>query len=273
MLKKFYTPILLLLIGASSLWAQDAPEPFLRTLEPYKPIYILHSRFLKYEGEEQGYQDRELVIQFSFKKRIYRNLHFAYSHKAFWQVYDQPNSRPFRENNYNPEFFLEYSKLWKLDYLRLGLTEHESNGEKQRFDENANPVNYSRTWNRSYLFVRQQIEDYLELELKVWILTNSDNEEYGSFSTDNADMQQYMGIGELYAVLGRFPTVLTVMLRRGWRKGTETVRLEGRIPIHLLTSGRDTGLDIYLQAFAGYGDSLIDYNRKIRRLAIGLSFR
>lgn len=247
-------------------------EPFLQSLESYKPIYVTHTWFLGGEGRAQGYQDQELLLHFSFKHVIVYNLFFGYTHKAFWQVYDQGNSRPFREHNYNPELFLEWNDFWSVDELRSGL-EHESNGEKLRYTADARPVNQSRTWNRIYLFARKAFHPLLTLGLKLWTVTDSDNPDENSFIIDNADIQQFMGSGEFYAELGPYPAVLSIMLRTGWREGTETIRVDGRLPVHILTGGEDTGIDIFAQVFAGYGDSLIDYNRRITRFSLGVAFR
>jgi len=251
----------------------DTSKRFLQNLEPYKPIYVLNTWFLDGEGSERGYQDQELLLYFSFKRLIYWNLYFGYSHKAFWQIYDFDDSRPFREHNYNPELFLEWDELLRFDHVRLGLIEHESNGEKLRYDENGRPVNYSRTWNRVYAYARKAVHPGVTLGCKVWIVVDSDDPEDGSFIVDNSDIQQYMGNGEFYAEFGRFPATVSVMLRQGWKEGTETILVDGRLPLHLLTGWRDRGLALFLQAFSGYGDSLIDYNRKITRISLGLAFR
>lgn len=253
--------------------AKKESGPFLQNLEPYKPIFVLNTWFLNGEGTDKGYQDEELLLQFSFKRRIYWNLYFAYSHKAYWQIYDFGNSRPFREHNYNPELFLEWDDTLRFDHIRLGLIEHESNGEKLRYDKNGQPVNYSRTWNRTYVYVRKAVHPMITLGLKAWVVTDSDDPEDGSFIVDNSDIQQYMGNGEFYAEIGQFPTFITVMLRQGWKTGTETIRVEGRLPLHQIMGWQDQGLDLFIQLFSGYGDSLIDYNRKITRFSLGVAFR
>ncbi|MBT3227019.1 MAG: hypothetical protein HOE30_19530 [Deltaproteobacteria bacterium] len=251
---------------------KELPESFLQSLEPYKPIYLVNSWFLNGEGGERGYLDQELFLHFSFKRELFWNLYFGYSHKAFWQIYDQKNSRPFREHNYNPELFLEWDDLWQIDHVQLGF-EHESNGEKLRYADDASPVNYSRTWNRSYVYAKKSVLPFIHLGLKLWIVTDSDDPEDGSFIVDNYDIQQFMGSGEFYASLGESPSFLSMMLRQGWRKGTETIRLDGRIPLNLLTGGTDNRIDILMQLFSGYGDTLIDYNRKITRFSAGIAFR
>lgn len=251
----------------------NKPDHFLQSLETYKPITVLHSIFPGQEGSEQGYQDRELLLTFSFKRLIYWNLYFAYSHKAYWQIYDYENSRPFREHNYNPELFLEWDDVLRFDHWRLGLIEHESNGEKLRYDSNGNPVNYSRTWNRVYVYTRKSVHPWVTLGLKYWIVTDSDDPEAGSYIVDNSDIQQYMGSCEFYAELGKFPSVISIMLRQGWKSNTETIRVDGRLPLSALTGWEDKGVDLFVQCFSGYGDNLIDYDRRINRFSIGVAFR
>ena len=261
-----------LIMHVTTAIAQEPPEPFLKTLEPHKPIYIMNSWFLNSEGSEQGYDDREALIQFSFKKRLFWMLYFGYSHKAFWQIYDLENSRPFREQNYNPEAFLEFPDTWGFEMLRLGLAEHESNGEKKRYDEETE-INYSRTWDRSYVYAWKNITAYLGLGIKMWVVTSPKTEEYSAFYDDNADMQQYMGSGELYLTLGDSLFNLAFTFRRGWKGDTDTYWVDGRMPIHYLFDSEDLGVDFYTRYFCGYGESLIDYNRKVTKFAFGVSFR
>ncbi|MBU2510425.1 phospholipase A [bacterium] len=252
--------------------AEDSNSTFLSSLEVYKPIYFLNTWFFDHEGKDEGYHDREIHLQFSFKKQVYQAVYFGYSHKAFWQTYDRENSRPFREQNYNPEVFLQFSEMEPLDLVRVGIWEHESNGDKQRYDEEGNEVNYSRTWDRFYLFGEKKLTKHLSLGLKLWIVTSLKTEEYRTFYDDNPDMQQYMGSGEIYVTIPLAHADFTVMLRRGWREGTDTIRVDGRVPVLKLLGTEDSGVDIFFQYFYGYGDSLIDYNRCIRRFSLGISF-
>ncbi|MBU2643549.1 phospholipase A [bacterium] len=253
--------------------ATEIPDSFFHSLEGYKPVYILNSWFLNHEGSDQGFENQELAIQFSLKKRIINCLYFGYSHKAFWQIYDHANSRPFREQNYNPELFLEFQDLWGADRVQVGLFEHESNGDRARYDASGNPVNRSRTWDRTYLYLQKNVVPWLTFSLKSWIVISPREKEYRAYFDDNPDMQQYLGSGELGLVVDLFRASLALMLRRGWLAGTETVRTEVRIPFSSFLDSEDNGNALYLQAFSGYGDSLIDYNRRITRFAAGISFR
>ena len=256
------------------LLAQETPIPFLQTLKSHKPIYVLNSSFLNGGRAAQGYSENEVKIQFSFKKVLFDDFYFGYSHKAFWQLYDMENSRSFRENNYNPEFFFDFGNVWIFDLLRLGIWEHESNGEKVHYSENGELINDSRTWNRSYLFFQSEFTTYaIKPGLKIWSINDQEDSDYGSFYDDNPDIAKYMGHAELYLEFGSAPAFISLMVRRGWGKGTETVLIEGRLPFHYLFGGEDNGVDLMVQFFSGYGESLLDYNRKLRKAGIGFSVR
>ncbi|NIP73939.1 MAG: phospholipase A, partial [Gammaproteobacteria bacterium] len=66
-------------------------------------------------GEDAHIPDRpdterereEAHFQISLKSRLLEcfPIYFAYTQRSHWQVYDEAASRPFRETNFNPEFF------------------------------------------------------------------------------------------------------------------------------------------------------------------------
>lgn len=266
----------LILIMAAHLSITDAAEKpgrFLKNLQAYKTNYFLNNWFLDHEGSDQGYQNQEMIIQLSVKMQILDPFYFGYTHRAFWQVFDLDNSRPFREQNYNPELFMDLGQFDRLDQLRIGIWEHESNGEQMRFDQNGKPVNYSRTWDRTYLFARKVLTENLSLSAKVWILVSPKTNEYRAFYDDNSDLLDYMGNSELYLDLEQSNFSSHLMFRRGWKAGTETLQLDIRFPIQLVTDQYSGNGAFHIQAFSGYGDSLIDYNRKVTRIAAGISFR
>lgn len=248
-------------------------RPFLKTLEPHKPIFVLNSWFLDNEGSEQGYYNHELILQFSFKKEIFEPVFFAYSQKGYWQTGNYERSRSFRDQNHNPELFLEFNDFHSFNRIRLGLAEHESNGELMRYDEEGNKINYSRTWDRSYLFLQKSLWETVSFALKMWVVTSPKRDEWSAYYDDNPDMQQYMGSGEIYVSSVSGSVSIDAMLRHGWKEGTETIRLDARYPIAAIFGMRDSGIDLHLQYFSGYGDTLLDYNRKITRFAAGVSFR
>jgi len=266
-------PLLLLLfffLFPDRLMAEDKNH-LLSDLQEHQGNYIIRNQF---QDPDQGlpYLAHELKVQFSFKKRIWSGLHFAYSQRLFWQVFDGDHSRPMREVNYNPEFFWDLQDSY-IELIRLGLWEHESNGEELGYDEEGNEVNASRSWNRVYLTIGEDFWDgAFHSRLKLWQVTDREDNEYTSFFEDNRDIQQYLGHGELDLRWKGSWGRAELMLRKGWMAGTETGRLQIHIPFSLLFGPEAPQVEVMLYGFSGYGESLIDYNRKLERWGIGFSF-
>lgn len=252
----------------------EKQSSFLLTLEPHKPIFGVSTWFLNDGGNDKGYRNEEIIAQLSFKKHIFDAFYFGYSQKMFWQIFDDNRSRPIRETNYNPEFFLDYKSQLNLDLLRVGVWEHESNGEQEAHDEEGKSFNKSRTWNRYYLHIFKASSDgFLGANLKIWGLYDRKSNKKGSFYDDNKDIQHYLGMGELSFFIGNKNPRISGMLRRGWGAGTETIQLTARYPIYELLGKKDNGVDLFTYFFSGYGESLIDYNEKSCRIGIGFSIR
>ena len=72
-------------------------------LSLHKEMFVLP---VTYSNEYHGVRT-EAVFQLSAKHRIFKTrFYFAYTQISFWQAYDENNSAPFRETNYNPDLFL-----------------------------------------------------------------------------------------------------------------------------------------------------------------------
>ena len=262
---------LCLLLGGQSLWAKE-PAPFLNNLELHKPTFFTSSTFMNQEGSEQGWQNKEVAFQLSFKKQILGPLYFGYTQKAFWQLMNFEASRQFREQNFNPELFLQFDGQFGLKKARFALNEHQSNGRGQTYDAEGNEVNQSRTWNRTHILALWAAGDF-SYGGKLWAVTDQKREKWGSFYEDNPDIRNYLGNGELYLDWQGDHRAVSLMLRRGTQPSTETLKLNARQAAAPMLGLEDSGVDFFLQVFSGYGDSLIDYNRKVERFAIGFAFR
>ena len=217
--------------------------------------------------------DRDLKFQFSIKHDLadngrYGSLWFAYTQSSFWQLYDASHSRPFRENNYEPEFIysmrpnelLGDSELWPA-ILNVGLV-HQSNGQ-------SNPR--SRSWNRVY--IQPGIErSYgngrrIVLLARLWHRIKED-----AVSDDNPDITNYLGHGDLelrYSLDGKWEATAIERIR--------SFELNLAAPwdsIRLLTLAApgEHNTNIHIQYFTGYGESLIDYNHRQTRWGVGMSF-
>lgn len=200
----------------------------------------------------------ELKFQFSVKSRApftsktsNHSWWFAYTQQSHWQVYDAEHSRPFRENNYEPELIYSYdlsrqdSKAWPMSpqFLNFGLV-HQSNGQ-------ARPR--SRSWNRIYtqLGMEEAVGNgSLALLVKPWLRIPEGTDD------DNPDISRYLGFGEVEL--------------RYWLNGRSYAAIARKRSIQFdLAFPWVPGL--HVQYFNGYGESLIDYNQRHQTLGIGYS--
>ena len=235
---------------------------------PYKSNYFLP---ITYDSQKiQGRKQNESKYQISFRKPISQNffglneeINLAYTQTSWWQTFAP--SAPFRETNYKPEIFVTFPstlkykplKAYKLSFI------HESNG--QGGDE-------SRSWNRIYL---ESFFKYSNLFIipKVWYripepAKKSPNDTKGD---NNPDIQKYLGYGDLSFIYPyknhTFKAKFRNNLRAHENKGS--AQLDWTFP--LTGKNSEKNLFGYIQLFSGYGESLIDYDRSINKISIGIA--
>ena len=245
-----------------------AENPFL--LKAYKPNYLLPLSYNLDPNQTYEKLDRvEMKFQFSLKVSLWDSpfdtnsvVYFGYTQQSFWQAYNAKYSSPFRETNYEPEFFWMLrtdNKIFGMELKRvlLGVV-HQSNGRA---------VPLSRSWNRAYLnFVLGRGSFYLSL--KPWVRFSEDNktDPLAAEGDDNPDILEYMGRGELKAFYRYRKNEFSLMLRNNFASPNYgAVQLDWAYPL-------GDEVKWYLQYFNGYGESLIDYNHRISRLGIGFLF-
>ncbi|MDP2064823.1 MAG: phospholipase A [Burkholderiaceae bacterium] len=252
-----YRPISLSLIAASSVNRQpssDAPDHTAPGITPYRRT--------------------ETRIQLSVRTKIAQgiltgghpsrsdSLWFGYTQQSYWQLFNRGLSRPFRTTDHEPEVMYVYptdAKLplgWRLRYNGVGLV-HQSNGQ-------ALPL--SRSWNRVYLMGGLEKGNDFNLQGRVWRRLPE-----GNAHDDNPGISNYIGRAEV-AGTWHFKTnqTLGATVRTPLNSAQRgSVRFEWMRP---LGSREDAvGLRLHTQLFSGYGDSLIDYNRRRTVLSVGLS--
>ncbi len=221
--------------------------------------YRLNGNYTK--ANDQNYDnpplETEIEFQISIKYDITSNLFnldeiytVAYTQKSFWQFYAA--SAYFRESNYNPEFFITFPiKLGKDRYGIRAITAgfaHESNGQG---------LKYERSWNYFYSNIYFQLGSAF-VDLKLWYALNDS-------LNHNVDLLDYLGYGHLTFVLPYEKHLLKAKYGPSF-SGYDTFELNYSHPITF----RDD-LFFYLKAFDGYGESLIDYNQRIKKIGIGFS--
>jgi phospholipase A1/A2 len=208
-------------------------------------------------------QDWEVKFQMSIKQRLLKfygwAFYFGYTQKSFWQAYDTGDSRPFRENNFNPELFFR-TRMWSGFRIDSGM-EHESNGRD---------IPYSRSWNR--LCLTPYFENGRVIaSLKAWyrLREKKKTDEMDADGDDNSDICRYYGYGELGLTI-KFPELFQAycasLVRYNPRYGRGAVELTLTVPLSL------NSMSFMIQYWEGYGESLIDYNVHQRKIGIGLNF-
>src|SRR5690606_28087002 len=172
------------------------------------------------ESSKSGETQFQLSVKFSPLRFNGGELSLAYTQKAFWQIYDTDNSRPFRETNYNPEIFLRYGP--KNLFMDLGY-EHESNGK-------SDPD--SRSWDTAYLKVSFVSRNF-KMALKSWMVVDEDK--YGAKEEERKhSMKDYYGYHSLEAGFLTGTTILKLYGRKNF--STEKGYAEGKL-LFLLTEG------------------------------------
>ncbi|QJU59530.1 phospholipase [Sphingomonas sp. AP4-R1] len=229
-------------------------NPLLPNLSVYEPIYFVY-------GPGTNTAAR---IQLSLKYRLFGQrgnwmdgINFAYTQRMFWDIGGV--SSPFRDVNYMPElFYLVPPKPVGSNGLSIGGrfgARHESNGR----DGLA-----SRTLNTVYVQPEASLpigRYTLTLGPRVWA--------YVGGQAGNEDIERYRGHTGLYAAFGE-DDGLRLSLTSRFAFGSGKGAVDGTLS-YPLTKMWSSGPQLYMiaQGFAGYGESLLDYNRKQTRLRIG----
>ena len=225
-------------------------------------------------------KNMEVEFQLSLKKLMSYNLfglhefiYAGYTQKVWWQLYT--DSGPFRETNYLPELFVTVPTLQKVDdttglkAIKLGFL-HESNGQEGY---------RSRSWNRLYATGVWQWGN-LFLETRAWYRLNEDEKSEGYYEgltadpnesgDDNPDIEKYLGYGDLKLGYLYGNSQFGMLIRNNLRLSGDN---KGAIELnYTYPMFRSPNTFLYVKLFNGYGESLIDYNRKVTKAAIGFSF-
>lgn len=254
--------------------AEKAIFSFSGSFVGHRPMYILPFSYMKNAnrtptsprlgatGYDYGIDNQEAKYQISFKVPLLTGwldgrttFWFGYTQKSFWQVYNTDDSAPFRETNYEPEFFLRYAIDYDigpgtLNGVTLGFN-HESNGQ-------AEPR--SRSWNRIMASAAYSYDRWLFMVQPWYRLPESRSED------DNPDIERYMGYAN-YRFIYKWTEDRTLSLNMMNNLRSEdnktSVELGYSFPMGDTIKG-------YIHYYNGYGESLIDYNQRIQRIGIGI---
>ena len=273
---------------AKRVLAERATElnPFVIT--PHEPSYIMpitytnnfnHDAYRIFDEEgntspREGFsglmEAHEAKYQVSFKVPLRSSslfvqgdgLYFAMTIQAWWQLYSDEISKPFRETNYKPEIFYIAPLPWETENGSFGYFvsfEHQSNGQVQGL---------SRSWNRIHFGLIYDTDNY-SIGIKPWYRIPEDDKTrpLDPNGDDNPDIDDYLGH---YEIIGAYAFndehKLSGTFRQNWRTGNGSIELNYTFPLPF--SSRLIG---FAQFFSGYGESLIDYNHRQEKIGIGIA--
>jgi len=242
---------------------QPALSHFQRTfvdrLSPHLPSYFIY-----------GTKSPEVKFQFSVKYRLLsmpgpvhlHNLNVGYTQRSLWDV--QAPSSPFFDTSYMPELFWESlapaesltgSGAHWLGY-HTGI-QHESNGRDGPESRSVNTayvrpifnVGNMDSWN---VVFAPRLFGYLSKE------------------NDNADIAVYRGYAEWIAILGKNDNVSLALIGR---TGSHFDRgsLETNLSYPIRNRRWDLATFLYVQWFEGYGESILNYNRRSSIVRAGIA--
>ncbi len=221
--------------------------PYYYTGRPYYSIYNGTT------PDDQTVMHSEFKAQFSIAVPVYHfndhtSFKLSYTQLSYWQFY--AHSQYFRETNYEPQMFFAFNFL-KNWLLEVGIN-HESNGRGGELE---------RSWNRAFTNLSFSGENWL-VSIKPWVLIYK----AGSSDLHNENIERYLGHGRILAAYKYHDNTFSIMSRNNitslFRRGA--VELTWSFPIQKYVKG-------YVQAFSGYGQSLIEYDHYTDSIGIGIA--
>ncbi len=240
---------------------------------PYKQTYILPYTYNENPNvepfsplageisENQQLDNAEAKFQISFKVPLVEDfliedstLWGGYTQLSLWQVYNSDASAPFRETNYEPEIFWTIPTTANifganLESVSVGFN-HQSNGRGSSL---------SRSWNRVYAdFVLAR--DRWAFSFKPWYRIPENEKD-----DDNPDIDDFLGYADFNAAYKWNDMTLSTKLRNNLRSSDNHTSVEMALSFPL--PGRLNG---YIEYVNGYGETLIDYNHRTKRIGVGV---
>ena len=180
-------------------------------------------------------------------------LHLAYTQTSLWNW--SADSVPFEDTSYQPSLFFELQNTPVAPVLSLGYF-HESNGEDGEESRSLDTLFVQPVWAGRFL----DRDFYLMPRFFAYINKGS----------QNPDITDYRGHVDMILRYGNEDGLILTSLYRYGRGGRHTLQLDASHPIRMPIAWR-TGGFVFIQAFSGYGESLLTYDQRVDfTLRIGL---
>lgn len=226
-----------------------------------QPLSIYEDNTMLFGVEDSPYS-KNMVFKFQISAKLQildSPFYLAYTQRSFMDVGHE--SYPFYDHNYRPEFFYVQRIHGKkiLQAMQLGIA-HSSNGKDG--DD-------SRGWNYVYLqLYLKKGRVYLQPMLIIPFLIDKKS---------NPDIRDSYGF--IKANLGyRWPNgiELSSNVYAGQRFNRYAVATHFSIPWNVILNRKDGSqfvTSLWLQAYHGYGETLLGYNTITQSIALGLGIR
>lgn len=225
-------------------------------LSMHEEMFILP---ISYADAYRGRQS-EVVFQLSGKQAfLNQRFYFSYTQLSFWQAYNLTESAPFRDTDYRPEIFYRLSPRpyrGGMAGVDVGFT-HESNGQRELLSRSWNQFHVAPHWQRDRLLLRLKLRWRVPEEPKA-------TPESGE-GDDNPDITDFLGYADLHCYYRwRTSEQVHLMIRGnpGTGRGYVSLNFSRQLP-----HGQNAWLVFLLSH--GYGESLLDYDRKVTRVGFG----
>lgn len=225
-------------------------ERFASAFSPYEPNY--------FSVGSRGPTNARFQVSMKFrlfnpdtKTPFLEKLYLSYSQTSIWNL--SATSKPFYDSSYRPSlFFLDDAiSQWPFAGSRLGFQaglEHESNGKDEAESRSINIAFVKPTFTlpltgNYFVSYAPKVYGYLDRD-------------------DNPDIAEYRGYADHILKVGETDGwQFASTIRKGTRSGVYSYLLDASYPLRRPTLGNLGGY-LHVQYFNGYGESLLDYNRR-----------
>jgi outer membrane phospholipase A len=241
----------------------DAGRFFKEHISGYEPFYLI-----------AGTKSPNSKFQISFMYQLLNNegplatkapalkgFHVAYTQTSLWDW--DASSAPFFDTSYKPEFLYSWERVaggqptnwFQLD-LQGGL-KHESNGKS-----GADSRSMNITYLRPTLTLGRDDGLQFTLQPRAWV--------YLGDLSDNPDITDYRGYADLRTIVGwKRGLQLSALGRMGDDVNHGSLQLDLTYPTMKIFGS--FSLYLHAQYFTGYGESLLEYNRRSEAFRVGFS--
>lgn len=215
-----------------------------------------------------GDPNTKIQISFKYKLTSLLNLYIGYTQLMFWEIGQE--SSPFRDINFNPDFFyrINFPKHTFIKALDLIIFEHKSNGKDGLS---------SRAWSGSGFKLYTIVKFYswsFNWDTKVsWYYnfamdsTNWDYREYAGFWDTRISFINYydpeMFVDRISLYFAFFPGG---KYSQRWGKGGQELGIKFRLGWGMFYPS------VFFQFYHGYNESLLDYNKDHYSYRLGIAF-